>query len=243
MLLLRYILAAIIVSVFNIAHAEVADDVLKSVNAFVNFQSSITKMKMQVVRKGKIETEYLMSVKKLDSERMRIEFSLPVREKGRKILRVGGKMWMYLPDLGKPIVISARQSFLGSSFSNGDLLRTDLVLDYSASFLREELQSGVAVQVLELKAKSVDVAYDKILLWIDKASKRPLREEFYTLSGKRIKVMTLSNPVNFGKTTANTTMKVDSDLNKDEYTVLTIIELAVNQKLPAALFQKDSFDR
>jgi outer membrane lipoprotein-sorting protein len=244
MVLFKLICAVFITFFINIAQAQVpADEVLKSANGFVNFPSSITKMRMQVVRKGKVESEYLMNVKKLDSERMRIEFSLPIREKGRRILRVGGKMWMFLPDLGKPIVISARQSFLGSSFSNGDLLRTDLVLDYSASLLREEMLSGVAVQVLELKAKSVDVAYDRVLLWVDKTNKRPIRQEFFTLSGKRIKVMTLSSPLSFGKTTANSIMKVESDLNKDEYTVLTIVELSVNQKLPAALFQKDSFDR
>jgi outer membrane lipoprotein-sorting protein len=220
-----------------------ANEMLKSVNAYVNFQDSVTAMQMQVLRQGKVEAEYDMRVHKLDSQRMRIEFLRPVREKGRRILRVGDKMWMFLPDLGKPIVISARQSFLGSSFSNGDLLRTDLVADYTAQVMREEALDGIAVQVLELRARRAEVAYDRIVLWIDKRSKRPLRQEFFTLSGKRIKVMHYSKPAQFDGVEVSTEMKVESDLNPHEHTLLTISGLALRQKLSNALFQKDSFDR
>jgi outer membrane lipoprotein-sorting protein len=238
------VLAAIAMSCAPLAFAQhSADEMLKPINAYVNFPDSVTVMHMKVIRDDKVEAEYEMKVHKLDSQRMRIEFLQPVREKGRKILRVGDKMWMFLPDLGKPIVISARQSFLGSSFSNGDLLRTDLVADYTAAPVREETLDGAAAQVLELRARSADVAYDRILLWIDKASKRPLRQEFFTLSGKRIKVMSYSKPVKFNGTEVNTMMKVESDLNPREHTVMTISGLAMAQKLAPALFQKDSFDR
>lgn len=222
---------------------EVADETLKQVNAYVNFPDSVTRMEMQVLRGKNVETEYEMKVYKLDAQRMRIEFLQPTREKGRKILRVGDKMWMFLPDLGKPIVISARQSFLGSSFSNGDLLRTDLVADYTSTVLRTEALDSVDAQVLELKARSNEVAYDRILIWIDKQTHRPLRQEFYTLSGKRIKVLSYSKPAKLGGKEVNTVMTVESDLNPNESTVMTISGLAVQQKLAAAMFQKDSFTR
>lgn len=222
---------------------EAGDNILQTTNAYVNFQDSVSNMQMKVLRQGRVEVEYDMKVHKLDSQRMRIEFLQPVREKGRRILRVGDKMWMFLPDLGKPIVISARQSFLGSSFSNGDLLRTDLVADYTSTVVREEMVDGAPAQVLELRARKAEVAYDRIMLWVDKASKRPLREEFFTLSGKRIKVMTFSKPAKFGDVEVNTEMRVDSDLNPQEQTVLTISRLALRQKLTNAMFQKDSFDR
>lgn len=232
-----------LVAASSAAAQEAGDDILKTTNAYVNFQDSVSNMQMKVLRQGRVEVEYDMKVHKLDSQRMRIEFLQPVREKGRRILRVGDKMWMFLPDLGKPIVISARQSFLGSSFSNGDLLRTDLVADYTSTVVREEMVDGAPAQVLELRARKAEVAYDRIMLWVDKASKRPLREEFFTLSGKRIKVITFAKPAKFGDVEVNTEMRVDSDLNPQEQTVLTISRLALRQKLTNAMFQKDSFDR
>jgi outer membrane lipoprotein-sorting protein len=220
-----------------------ADRLLALANAHVHFPDSTTTLTMQVTRDGRIDASYGMLVNKLDSDRMRIDFTEPAREKGRKILRVGDKMWMFLPDLGKPIVLSARQSFLGSTFSNADLLRTDLVVDYSATLDGEHELDGVATIVLELRARNADVAYERIRLWIDKASSRPLREDFFTVSGKRIKSLVFSKPAHMGGVDLSTVVKVDSDLNPRESTTLTISALAVHQKLSRALFQKDSFAR
>lgn len=220
-----------------------ADQLLSAANTFVDFPSSVTDMQMHVYRDGTLETEYVMKVQRLDAQHMRIEFTSPATEKGRKLLRVGEKLFMFLPDLGKSIVISARQSFLGTSFSNGDLLRTDLVADYTPALLREETLSGVETQVLELKARGPDVTYDRILMWIDKGSKRPLREEFYTLSGKRIKSIEYSKPVQFGALLVSSEITVESDLNKHERTQLDITSLKTGETLPISYFQKDSFAR
>lgn len=230
---------------FTLAHAgEVdADKLLAQANTFMNYKNAVTNMHMQVLHDEEIETEYEMKVQKLDGEHMRIEFTAPQREKGRKLLRVGDKMFMFLPDLGKSIVISARQSFLGSSFANGDLLRTDLVADYAPAYLRDEKLGGANAEVLELRAKRPDVTYDRIVMWIDSASKRPLRQEFYTLSGKRIKYIEYRHPVHFGDLEVNSELFVQSDLNRHESTLLTISAHTVGNTLPVALFQKDSFAR
>lgn len=220
-----------------------ADQMLAQANAYVNFPDSATRMHMEVLTDQKVEVEYDMNVMKLDSQRMRIEFLQPASEKGRKVLRVGNKMWMFLPDLGKPIVISARQSFLGSSFSNGDMLRTDLVADYLPSLLREEELPAGKAWLLELRARSPEVSYDRILMWVEKGSMRPLRQEFFTLSGKRIKTISYSKPSKLSGVEINTVMEVVSDLNPHEQTKMTISALSTNQKLTAALFQKDSFAR
>lgn len=220
-----------------------ADKSLARANTYMNYKNAVTNMHMQVLHDEEVETEYEMRVQKLDSDHMRIEFTAPQREKGRKLLRTGDKMFMFLPDLGKSIVISARQSFLGSSFSNGDLLRTDLVADYDPTYLRDESLGGTNAEVLELRAKRADVTYDRIVMWIDKASKRPLRQEFFTLSGKRIKYIEYRHPKHFGELEVNSELFVQSDLNRHESTLLTISAHTVGSILPVALFQKDSFAR
>jgi outer membrane lipoprotein-sorting protein len=220
-----------------------ADALLRAANASIHFDDSTTQMQMRVLRDGQLEAEYEMNVHKLDTQRTRIEFTQPAREKGRRLLRVGDKMWMFLPDLGKPIVMSARQGLLGSSLANGDLLRVDLVADYAPTSVREEAIGDVAAQVLELKARSPESAYDRILLWVEKASQRPLRQEFYTVSGKRLRTINYGKPATFGGIAVNSEIDVESTLMPRDRTVLTITGLAVRQKLPAGMFQKDSIDR
>lgn len=243
---LRFALAAFLTLAVALHSAPAradAESILAQVNSHLNFPDSTLTMQMVVVKGDKEQKSYLMKVRKKDSERLLIDFLQPDREKGRKLLRVGDKMWMYLPDLGKSIVISARQSFLGSSLSNGDLLRSDLVADYTPSLLREETLGGEAAQVLELRAKSPQVAYDRIVLWVAKSSSLPLREEFYTRSGKLIKVLHFSTPVTLGGVLVQSEMRIESELNKTESTLLTLRELALDQKLAPALFLKDGLDR
>lgn len=217
--------------------------ILSRVNSHLNFPDSAITMEMVVFKNDKAQKTYLMKVLKKDSERLLIDFLQPDREKGRKVLRVGDKMWMFLPDLAKSIVISARQSFLGSSFSNGDLLRSDLEADYTPVLLRSEPLGDAKAHVLELTAKSPQVAYDRILLWVDQSSDLPLQQEFYTRSGKLIKTLHFSTPVTLGGLRLQSVMRIESSLNKSESTVLTIRDLAVAQNLSPTLFLKDSLDR
>lgn len=128
-----------------------AEQMLASATRFVSFSDVETTLDMEVSNAGDVQKSYRMQVKAKDRDRMRIEFQQPARKKGRVLLRVKDKMWMFLPDLGKSIVISARQSFLGSGFSNGDLLRTDLLADYAPRLLGIDTSAGVPAYQLELQ--------------------------------------------------------------------------------------------
>jgi len=54
-------------------------------------------------------------------------FLAPASEKGRTTLRLGDNMWLYIPNVGKPIRITSLQSVVGGVFNNADILN----LDYS----------------------------------------------------------------------------------------------------------------
>lgn len=220
-----------------------AHEVLAEVNSHLHFPDSIATLEMVVFKGDRPQKTYVMRTLKKDSERIRIEFLQPNREKGRELLRVGDKMWMYLPDLGKSIVISARQSFLGSTFSNGDLLRTDLVADYEPAFLAEPPAGSEGRYVLELLAKSRQVTYDRIVLSAERDSLLPTREELYTRSGKLLKVLQFSEPGTLGGIRLATEMRIESTLRKDEATVIRILDFEAGRDLPPALFDKSTLGR
>ena len=58
-------------------------------------------------------------------------FLSPASDKGRVTLRIGDNMWLYIPDVGRPIRITSLQSVTGSVFNNADILRIDYTAEYN----------------------------------------------------------------------------------------------------------------
>ena len=103
-------------------------------------------------------------------------------------------MWSYIPAVKKPIRITSMQSVIGGLFNNSDIMRVDFVIEYNAEILKDNDKD----YIIELKAKTKDVAYDKIKMWITKDNMLPYRYEAYTYSGMLYKVIELSDITDFG---------------------------------------------
>src|SRR3972149_10996838 len=91
-------------------------------------------------------------------------FLSPPSDKGRVTLRLGDNMWLYIRDVGRPIRITSLQSVTGSIFNNADILRVDYSAEYNVE-TAEEQKGGL---ILSLKAKTGEVAYDRLKMWVDK---------------------------------------------------------------------------
>jgi outer membrane lipoprotein-sorting protein len=98
---------------------------------------------------GRKKEFVLFSVKK-GRDKMVALFLDPPSEKGRATLRLGDNMWLYIPNVGKPIRITSLQSVVGGVFNNSDILNLDYSVEYNVEKAAEEGKS----YLLELKAKS-----------------------------------------------------------------------------------------
>ena len=92
-------------------------------------------------------------------------------------------MWLYIPNVGKPIRITSLQSVIGGVFNNADILN----LDYTAEYNTEKVDESGNEYLLHLKAKSKSVAYDKVKMWADKSRKVPSKIECFTEADMLIK--------------------------------------------------------
>ncbi len=117
---------------------------------------------------GKKKEYTLFSVKK-GVDKVAALFLAPASEKGRSTLRLGENMWLYIPNVGKPIRITSLQSVIGGVFNNADILN----LDYSAEYNVEKVEETENEYLLYLKAKNKTVAYDRLKMWVDKDKKVP----------------------------------------------------------------------
>ena len=140
-------------------------------------------------------TTFSIQMWKKGSDKTRFKFLSPVDDRDMEILRVGDNMWNYLPNLKRALRISPKQDFHGGDFSNADVLRVDLLQDYTAAF---GTATAADEQLLELTAKNDQVAYGKVKFWIRKKDAMPLREELYSGAGKLLRKLDYGKPKAFG---------------------------------------------
>jgi outer membrane lipoprotein-sorting protein len=165
-----------------------------------------------------------------------MEFLEPAREKGKKILLVKDNMWLFVPSVSKPLRLSAKDSFMGTSFSNRDLMDYDLKNDYKAKILQETEK----YYKLELTATNKNVAYPKVIIEVEKQHVLPTKEELYTLSGDLIKIIEFSELKNFSSKTRPSIIKVVDMLNQKNYTKV-VLENLENKPIKDSMFLPQNF--
>ena len=120
-----------------------------------------------------------------------IRFAAPARDMNKLMLKNGNDLWFYDPSSKASIRLSPQQRLLGQA-ANGDVVTVNLAKDYKAELAGEEsVQDGDRqtrkAYKLALAGVSPDVTYNRIEMWIDIASSRPVKARFYTESGQLLK--------------------------------------------------------
>lgn len=158
----------------------------------------------------------LYSVKKGKDKTVSL-FLQPASDKGRTTLRQGDNMWMYLPSVGKPLRITSLQSVTGGVFNNADIMRLDYAQEYDVASVDE----ADKLYTLHLKAKTGDVAYDKLVMTVDKKTVLPVDIQAYASSGMLLKTLHFKDTKDFGGGIKRpATIETDSPLYKGYKSVM-----------------------
>ena len=166
--------------------------------------------------------EYVLYTAKKDQDKMIALFLSPASEKGRSTLRLGDNMWLYIPNVGKPIRITSLQSVIGGVFNNSDILNLDYSVEYTVQQIGEETDS----YRLDLKAKSSAVAYDNLKMVVDKQTMLPTVIECYAASGMLIKTLRYDKIEDFGNGLVRpSVLETDSPLYKGYKSVMVFAKL------------------
>jgi len=176
--------------------------------------------------------EYLLYQIAEGREKVAALFLSPASDKGRSTLRVGDNMWMYVPNAGKPIRITSLQSVIGGVFNNADILS----LDYSAEYDVAKVDESGEEYLLELKAKTDAVAYDRLKMWVTRKDGLPTRIECLTPTSMLIKTLHFKDIKDFGGGIVRpSTVETDSPLYKGYKSSMVFVQLKA-RTLPAEVF-------
>lgn len=167
---------------------------LKQVDRNLNPETYESYRKLINIEPDGRRKEYILFTVKKGIDKIASLFLAPASEKGRTTLRLGENMWLYIPNVGKPVRITSLQSVVGGVFNNADILR----LDYTAEYDVENLEETGKEYLLHLKAKNRTVAYDRLRLWADKARQLPTKIECLTEANMLIKTLYFKEVKDFG---------------------------------------------
>ena len=220
--MLKVICCILVLMIALPAYAIDGTALLKQVDRNLNPETYESYRKLINIEPDGRKKEYtLFSVKK-GVDKVASLFLAPASEKGRSTLRLGDNMWLYIPNVGKPIRITSLQSVVGGVFNNADILQ----LDYAAEYDVEKVEEKGGEYLLYLKAKTKTVAYDRLKIWADKGKKLPTKIECLTEANMLIKTIYFKDVKDFGGGIVRpSVIETDSPLYKGFKSVMIFAKL------------------
>lgn len=221
-----------------------ADTILRQADRAVLGQSAAYTLQMSVVRPGKPDRGVEMKGWKKGDTLGLVRYTAPAKERGTAYLRNGANTWLYLPSGEKVVRVGAKQNFGGGDFSNADIFRLSLVNDYVPTLVGEETWEGQPCYKLDLKAKDRSVAYDRVVYWVrSDGTFFPVRAEYYTISGRRLKWLTVTDVARLGGRERPTRLTMESALEQGSRTALRFLAIDDEVTLDDRMFTPSALER
>ena len=230
--MLRALLAMLLLAVALPAGAADGNELLRKVDRNLEPESYEMYRKLINIEPDGRKKEFVLYSVKKGRDKVVALFLDPPSDKGRATLRQADNMWLYIPNVGKPVRITSLQSVVGGVFNNADILRVDYAVEYNAEGVQEEKDS----YVLALKARTGEVAYDRLKMWVDRKLLLPTRIEAYAASGLLIKTLYFKDIRDFGGGIRRpAVVETDSPLYKGHRSVMLYSQLR-KRDLPEEVF-------
>lgn len=212
-----------------LASAPTAAEIIKRADELRNPSESY-RMKVEVVSGSDERSVFEVSLS--GNTKTLIRTLEPARDKGRNLLMINEEMWAYIPNLRRAVRVSLSQKLTGQA-ANGDISRMRWSGDYEAKVESENEREWQ----LALSAKRKGMTYDKLSVWVEKSSFRPLRAEFLTPTGKILKRATYGDyRERLGKIRPHE-MTITDATRSDDRSIIRILEMEI-KSFPASVFSQ-----
>src|SRR3972149_4868434 len=219
-----FMLASVFAFFFSAGLVDAQDGaaILKKVDANLQPESFESYRKLINIEPSGAKREFLLYTLKKGNDKIVSLFLSPASEKGRATLRLGENMWLYIPNVGKPVRITSLQSVVGGVFNNSDILQ----LDYSEEYNVTQVEDQGKEYILLLKAKTKTVAYDQLKMWVDKEKVSPTKIECLTEASMLIKTLYFKDTKDMGGGIVRpSVIETDSPLYKGYKSVMILAKI------------------
>ncbi|MFD2200788.1 outer membrane lipoprotein-sorting protein [Shivajiella indica] len=178
------------------AYSQSAKEIVEKMDKKMRGETIQVDMEMEIVRPRFTRTIGIKSWGKGKDYSM-ILITSPARDKGTSFLKRQKEIWNWVPTIERTIKLPPSmmsQSWMGSDFTNDDLVKESSVIDdYEHSILRTEKFNDFDCYLIQMIPKpEAAVVFGKILVWITKDSFVELKVENYDEYGSLVSTIKAS---------------------------------------------------
>ncbi len=218
-----------------------AKEILEKIDKNMSSRSRVFESSMTIY--GKRKTRVVTSKSWSEgTQKSFTEYLSPAADKGTKMLKLEGQLWIYSPSTDRIIQISGhmlRQSVMGSDLSYEDMMDDRKLSDiYTAKVIGEESIDKRKTWVLELIANVTDLAYHKQKIWVDEERYIPLKQELYAKSGQLLKKTEIKDVQKINKRWFPTTFIYKDMLKEGIGTEFKMYNIKLDEDIPEYIFSK-----
>lgn len=242
---------AIAVSLFGLisisVSAQSAEEIVREAYKKMEGESSRAEITMQIVRPN-WERSVSMKSWSLGEDYSLILITAPARDEGTSFLMRQNEIWNWLPDVNRTIKMPPSmmsQSWMGSDFSNNDLVReSSIVTDYTYEMLGDSTVSGYDCYKIEMTPKpDAPIVWDRVVSYISKDEYLNLRVEYYDEDDTMVRTMTGSDVKELGGRLIPTRMEMNPVEEEGNRTIITYQDIEFNIDISEGFFSIQNMKR
>lgn len=227
--------------------AQNATEIVRKANEKMQGESSQVEMTMQIIRPS-WERSVSMKAWSKGQDYSLILITAPARDEGSAYLKRKNEIWNWQPTINRTIKMPPSmmsQSWMGSDFSNNDLVReASIVVDYNHSLVGDSTLSGYDCYKIEMLPKpEAPVVWGKVVTFISKDEYLQLRAEFYDEDDELVRLMTGSEVKEMDGRRVPTRMEMIPMDKENHKTVITYEEMAFNIDISQNFFSIQNMKR
>lgn len=187
---------------FSVADAQNAAEIIKKMEDKMRGDKAYMEVSMQIVR-PRFTRELSMKSWSMGEDYSLILITAPARDNGIAYLKRQREIWNWMPSIDRLIKLPPSmmsQSWMGSDFTNDDLVRESSTIDdYTHKLLRKEQKNGYECYVIELIPKpNAPIVWGKVIIWVATNHYFQLRTEHYDERMQLVSYIDFSEVKNLG---------------------------------------------
>lgn len=246
----KNILYALLITFFGalfLFAQESARDIVQKSNELIRSKSSYVELTLKIV-KPDWSREIDMKAWAIEPDYSLVFITAPARDKGTVTLKRKMEVWNYIPAVQRTIKIPPSmmlQSWMGSDFTNDDLVRqSSIVEDYEHTISGEMDYEGYLCHIIELIPKAdAGVVWGKLILFVSKKEYLQLKMEHYDEDGYLIKTLQGSKIRELGGRLIPTYWEMIPQDEPGKKTVMEYKAIEFNKKIQPDFFSQQNMKR
>ncbi len=231
----------------GLAAAQDAKEIVHQADQHMRGETNITEMTMQIIRPDYTREISMKSWMK-GRDYALIYITAPARDRGTTFLKRGNEVWNWVPAVERVIKLPPSmmmQSWMGSDFTNDDLVReSSIVNDYTHELAGTETINGYECWKVELTPKpEAAVVWGKVTMWVARETPMQMKIEFYDEDMNLVNEMNASEVKNLGGRKFTTRWEMIPQDKEGHKTVMIYNDVEFNVPLEDNMFTEQYMKR